>query len=349
MAMNLTEEHATTDQPSASSRETLAPRRASRSINVFRFRESGTIIALLALCLFLSLSTNTFLRPMNILNILRQMAEVSIIAVGMTMLIITGEFDLSVGSMFGLGAVITGLLVRDFAWDIWLAFALALLVAAGVGLFNGILTTKVKIPSFIVTLGMLSVLRGAALVLAQGYPITGFPDSSFFNVLSGQVFGFLPSQVIWMIAINVVGAVILSRFVFGYHVYSTGSNKRATMLSGISTDWVQIRAFMITSILAAFSGGIMVAHLSSATPLAGQGNELDVIAAVVIGGTALAGGSGSILGTFLGAAIMSVLRNGLVLLGVSSYWQVAAIGAVIIIAVVIDTLSKRAALFNRTN
>jgi ribose transport system permease protein len=119
-------------------------------------------------------------------------------------------------------------------------------------------------------------------------------------------------------------------------------------LSGINTDWVQIRAFMITSCLAAVSGAIMVAHLSSATPLAGQGNELDVIAAVVIGGTALAGGSGSIFGTFLGAAIMSVLRNGLVLLGVSSYWQVAAIGAVILIAVVIDTLSKRTVLLARS-
>lgn len=345
--MNLSEDHVK-DPVAASSREALVPRRPVRSANVFRVRESGTIIALVALCLFLGLSTNTFLRPINILNILRQMSEVSIIAVGMTMLIITGEFDLSVGSMFGLGAVITGILVRDFAWDIWLAFAASLIVAAGVGAFNGVLTTKVKIPSFIVTLGMLSILRGAALVLAEGYPVTGFPDSNFFNVLSGQVFGFLPTQVIWMVVINVVGAVILSRFVFGYHVYSTGSNRRATMLSGINTDWVQIRAFMITSILAAVSGGVMVAHLSSATPLAGQGNELDVIAAVVIGGTALAGGSGSILGTFLGAAIMSVLRNGLVLLGVSSYWQVAAIGTVIIVAVVIDTLSKRAALFGRT-
>jgi ribose transport system permease protein len=346
MAMNLTEEHA--KDTAGIPHEAAASRPAFRFVDILRVRESGTIIALLALCLFLALSTNSFLRPINILNILRQMSEVSIIAVGMTMLIITGEFDLSVGSMFGLGAVITGILARDFGWEVWVAFAFSLVVAAGVGAFNGVLTTKVKIPSFIVTLGMLSVLRGAALVLAVGYPVTGFPEtSSFFNVLSGQVFGFLPTQVIWMVAINLVGAIILSRFVFGYHIYSTGSNKRATMLSGINTDWVQIRAFMITSILAAFSGGIMVAHLSSATPLAGQGNELDVIAAVVIGGTALAGGSGSILGTFLGAAIMSVLRDGLVLLGVSSYWQVAAIGAVIIIAVVIDTLSKRTALLRR--
>lgn len=346
--MNITDEHLAQDRATAPA-AAVQTRRGFAITDLFRVRESGTILALIALCLFLALSTNTFLRPINILNILRQMSEVSIIAVGMTMLIITGEFDLSVGSMYGLSAVIMGILVRDFGWNMWTGFVAALIAGLGAGLINGLLTTKVKIPSFIVTLGMLSILRGAALVLAEGYPVSGLPaDSSFFTVMSGQLFGFVPTQVIWMLGINIVGAIILSRFVFGYHVYSTGSNRRATMLSGINTDWVQIRAFMITSFLAALSGGIMVAHLSSATPLAGQGNELDVIAAVVIGGTALAGGSGSIFGTFLGAAIMSVLRNGLVLLGVSSYWQVAAIGAVILIAVIIDTLSKRSGLLARS-
>ena len=143
-----------------------------------------------------------------------------------------------------------------------------------------------------------------------------------------------------MLAVNVVGAIVLARFVFGYHLYATGSNRRATMLSGVDTDRIKISAFVITGVLAAFSGAVMVAHLSSATPLAGQGNELDVIAAVVIGGTTLAGGSGTVFGTFLGAAIMSVLRDGLVLLGISSYYQVAAIGFVIIAAVVIDTLTN---------
>ena len=345
--MNLTEEPLGENAPDSSSPDSSTSHQGFRVVDIFRVRESGTIIALVALCLFLSFASPVFLRPINIMNVLRQMSQVSIMAVGMTMLIITGEFDLSVGSMFGLSAVVTGILVRDFGWNMWTGFGAALIVGLVAGFINGVLTTKIKIPSFIVTLGMLSILRGLALVIAEGYPISGFPDSSFFNILSGQVFGLLPTQVLWMLAINIVGAIVLSRFVFGYHIYSTGSNRRATMLSGINTDWVQIRAFMITSLLAAFAGGIMVAHLNSATPLAGQGNELDVIAAVVIGGTALAGGSGSIFGTFLGAAIMSVLRNGLVLLGVSSYWQVAAIGTVIIIAVVIDTLSKRTAFRSR--
>jgi len=347
--MNLTDGQLGNNLPDSSFQDGPTYRRRFRLTDIFRVRESGTIIALLIICLFLALTTKSFLLPLNLMNVLRQMAEISIIAVGMTFLIITAEFDLSVGSMFGLGAVVTGILVRDFGWNMWLSFALSLVLAAAVGLFNGVLTMKVKIPSFIVTLGMLSVLRGAALVIAEGYPVAEYPDSSFFDVFAGRFFGFLPAQVVWMLLINIIGAIILSRFVFGYHVYSTGSNMRATMLSGINTDWVKIRCFMITSVLAAFSGGLMLAHLSSAGPLAGTGMELDVIAAVVIGGTALAGGSGSILGTFLGAAIMSVLRNGLVLLGVSAYWQEGIIGAVIIVAVVIDTLSKRSAIFEKRN
>ena len=345
--MNLTDEQLGKDPQDASGRDALVLRRGFQITDIFRVRESGTLIALLIICVFLALTTKSFLLPLNLVNVLRQMAEISIVAVGMTFLIITAEFDLSVGSMFGLGAVITGILVRDYGWSMWLSFALSLVIAAGVGLFNGVLTTKVKIPSFIVTLGMLSVLRGASLVIADGYPVAEYPDSSFFTIFAGRIEGFLPAQVIWMVLINIIGAIVLSRFVFGYHVYSTGSNMRATMLSGINTDWVKIRCFMLTSMLAAFSGGLMLAHLKSAGPLAGTGMELDAIAAVVIGGTALAGGSGSVFGTFLGAAIMSVLRNGLVLLGVSTYWQQAIIGAVIIVAVVIDTLSKRSALFGR--
>ncbi len=345
--MNLTDEQFGKGSQDGSTREALVPRRSFRFTDIFRVRESGTIIALLIICIFLATTTKSFLLPLNLVNVLRQMSEISIIAVGMTFLIITAEFDLSVGSMYGLGAVVTGILVRDYGWNMWASFALSLVLAAAVGLFNGTLTTKVKIPSFIVTLGMLSVLRGAALVIAEGYPVAEYPDSSFFDVFASRLFGFLPTQVLWMLLINIVGSIVLSRFVFGYHVYSTGSNMRATMLSGINTDWVKIRCFMITSVLAAFSGGLMLAHLSSAGPLAGTGMELDVIAAVVIGGTALSGGSGSVLGTFLGAAIMSVLRNGLVLLGVSAYWQQGIIGAVIIVAVVIDTLSKRSALFER--
>jgi ribose/xylose/arabinose/galactoside ABC-type transport system permease subunit len=310
-------------------------------------REAGTIMALVVLCLALVLSTNTFLRPTNVFNVLRQMSETSIIAVGMTMLIITGEFDLSVGSMFGLSAVTIGVLVRDLGWNIWLAFGAALLLGALVGLANGLLTTKIRIPSFIVTLGTMGILRGGALVLANGYPISEFPDSSFFSVFSGRLFSSVPAQVVWMLAVNVVGAIVLARFVFGYHLYATGSNRRATMLSGVDTDRIKISAFVITSVLAAFSGAIMVAHLGSATPLAGQGNELDVIAAVVIGGTALTGGSGTVFGSFLGAAIMAVLRDGLVLLGISSYYQVAAIGFVIIAAVVIDTLTNRRSSIRR--
>ena len=305
------------------------------------FREAGTLPALTVMIICLAVLSDNFLTPFNLLNVMRQTAEVAVIAVGMTFLIICRQFDLSVGSTFGLAAVFIGVLVRDLGFGMWPAFFCALLLGALIGLINGLFITRLKIPSFIATLGMMGILRGAALVLASGYPISEFPESSYFDVFSLRLWNIIPVQALWMVIVVIIGGYVLARTVFGYEVYATGSNERAAHLSGINTDSVQVKGFIITGVLSAFAGAMMMAHLGSATPLAGAGLELDVIAAVVIGGTALSGGVGSVLGTFLGAVIMAMLRNGLVLLGVSSYWQVAAIGFVILVAVYIDTLTNK--------
>ena len=292
------------------------------------------------ICIFLTAATPYFLTTTNLLNISRQMVIISIVAVGMTYLIISREFDLSVGSTYGLSGIIAGTLVLKLGIDIWVAVPIVLVLGALIGLTNGLLVTKIGIPSFIVTLGTLSVLRGIALVIANGWPISDLPPSSFFNVFAGSVLG-IPMHTIWMIIILLIGGFILSRTVFGYHVYATGGNPRAARLMGININRVKVINFVLAAVLASLGGLLTLGFLNSVTPTAGTGLELDIVASVVIGGTALAGGSGSILGTFLGAAIISTVRNGLVLLGVSAYWQQAAIGVVIVIAVTVDVLSTR--------
>jgi simple sugar transport system permease protein/ribose transport system permease protein len=305
------------------------------------FAELGILLAWFVLAGVLTAVTPYFLTETNLLNVSRQMAIVAIVAVGMSYLIISREFDLSVGSTYGLAGIGAGLLVRNVGVNIWLAVAIMLCVGALIGLINGLMVTKVGIPSFIVTLGMLSLLRGVALVLANGWPVSDLPPASFFDVFGGRLFGRIPMQTLWMMAVLLVGGFVLSKTLFGYHVYATGGNRDAARLMGIDTDRVKIINFVVAGTLAAFGGLISLAFLNSVTPTAGTGLELDIIAAVVIGGTALAGGAGSILGTFLGAAILSTVRNGLVLLGVSAYWQQAAIGLVIVIAVTLDVLSTK--------
>jgi simple sugar transport system permease protein/ribose transport system permease protein len=320
---------------------TFAERSRAAGARLSGIREIGILSALILIGVCLSFATPHFLTGTNLLNISRQMATIAIIAVGMTYLIISREFDLSVGSTYGLSGIVAGLLVLRTGVDVWLALPVVLVLGLLVGLVNGLMVTAVGIPSFIITLGTLSVLRGAALVLSNGWPVSDLPPSSFFDVFAGRAFGVVPTQTIWMVVVLLIGDFVLRRTKFGYHVYATGGNPRAARLTGINTARVKVINFMLSGFLAAFGGVITIAFLNTAPPTAGTGLELDIISAVVIGGTALAGGAGSILGTFLGAAIMATVRNGLVLLGVSAYWQQATIGMVIVIAVTVDVLSTR--------
>ncbi len=307
---------------------------------ILGMRELGIFAALVIICVGLSIASPYFLVASNLLNVTRQMATIAIMAVGMTYLIIARDFDLSVGSTYGLVGIIAGLLVLNLGMDIWVAVPIVLVFGVLVGLFNGTLVAVVGIPSFIVTLGTLSILRGAALILSNGRPVSDLPPSSFFDVFAGEFYG-VPAQTLWMVLILVIAGFVLAKTKFGYHVYATGGNPRAARLMGIKTRRVRIINFMIAGFLAAFGGIMALAFLNTVPPTAGTALELDIISAVVIGGTALAGGVGSILGTFLGAAIMAVVRNGLVMLGISAYWQQAAIGTVIVVAVTLDVLSSR--------
>ena len=301
-------------------------------------REMGTAVGLLALCLGLWVATPYFATSANLANVAEQSAIVGIIAIGMTFVILTGGIDLSVGSLVALAGVAMGTALQHH-WPLALAIGSGLLAGVVAGAANGVMTTVGKLPPFIATLGMMSVARGAALILADGRPISGFP-ASLRALATRDVLG-VPGPVIFMLVLYAAAHMILTRTVFGRYVYAIGGNEEATALSGIDVRLHKTLVYAISGLSAGVCAVLLVARLNSAQPIAGIGYELDAIAAVVIGGTSLLGGSGSVVGTLIGALIMSVLRNGLNLLGVSSYVQQVAIGVVIVVAVLVDMALHR--------
>lgn len=315
-------------------------------------REMGIFSAAVLLFIILTLinqeaDVNKFTRAENLITIARQISLVTILAVGMTYIIISGEIDLSVGSLFAVTGIVLGILIKQTGLNPWLALLIAMALGSSIGLMSGAITTKLGVPSFVVTLGGLSALRGIALGLAGGWPVSGLPEHRFFDISGGylvfqtDVYTSIPMQVIWMAVILVIGWWLLSKTRFGYHLYATGSNKQAAILAGIQTDRVKITAFMLMGFLVAMASSLQLGFFKSFQPTSGQGLELQVIAAVIIGGTNLFGGSGNVIGTLLGAAIIGMINNGLILAGVPTYWQFVAIGIIIVVAVILDLQIRR--------
>jgi ribose/xylose/arabinose/galactoside ABC-type transport system permease subunit len=298
-------------------------------------REFAILFFLLLISLASGIARPTFFTTSNLLAMGRQMAEIAIMGTAATFLITARELDLSVGSIYGFCSLLMALLAANQGIDLWIALIIALLAATALGLVNGLVTTVGRIPSFIVTLGMLYIVRGAALVMSA-YPVARLPHDTFYEVLAGDLFG-IPVQIFWMLAIVVVGTLVFRRTTFGYWVQATGSNETAARLAGIPVRRVKVVCFILSAVSAAFAGALSFAHLTSVSPTAGAGDELTVIAAVVIGGTSLFGGHGTIIGTFLGAALLTIVRNGLVQLGGEGRLQEAFLGGIIILAVLIHT------------
>jgi len=304
--------------------------------NFFKKKESSILIAFIVLCVFLSIASPYFLKIQNIFNVLRQISVIAIMAVGEALVIITAGIDLSVGSILGLMGVLTSLFAGTGMNPI-LIFLLTIICGILVGSVNGFLVTKARINPFIVTLGMLSIARGVSLLITGGMPIH---IDNKINFIGDGYIGVVPFPVIVMFIIIILGHVFATRTLPGRNVYAVGNNDRAAKLSGIRVDAVKIMVFMIMGALCAISGMIIAGTLNSADPNSGQGLELDVIAAVILGGASLSGGEGTIIGVLIGAALMGVLNNAFVLLGVSAYIQIVAIGVVIITAVGIDSVKS---------
>jgi ribose transport system permease protein len=310
-----------------------------------------SFIALLLLCVVLSLLSNKFLTIENGWNVLRQISVNVCISVGMTLVVLTAGIDLSVGSVLAFsGAVAAGLLKSGIAWpahDLFIGFTLlgtilsALLVGGALGFFNGWMITKFRVPPFVATLAMLTIARGLTMLWTKGYPISSL-GPKFDYIGSGWLLGI--PVLVWISAITIALAVlIVKKTPLGRYIYAIGGNEQAARLSGIHIRRVKIIVYSIGGILAAVGGIMVTSRLDSAQPNAGTSYELDSIAAVVIGGTSLSGGRGTIMGTVLGAIIIGVLNNGLVLLDVSPFWQQVIKGLVILLSVIVDKMNAKEA------
>lgn len=300
-----------------------------------------SLVGLLVLITIVTILSPSFLSTKNIFNILRQTSVNGIIAAGMTFVILTGGIDLSVGSILAIsGAVCASLLASG--QNIIIAVLAALIIGAMVGFLNGFIITKGKLQPFIATLATMTILRGLTLVYTDGKPITlGSGDLAikFGQIGGGKIFG-IPTPALIMILVFTICTFVLKNTQMGRYTYALGSNEEATKLSGLNTDKIKIAVYTISGILASVAGIIITSRLFSAQPTAGDGYELDAIAAVVLVVTSLTGGKGKITGTIIGALIIGVLSNTLNILDVSSYYQMMVKGAVILVAVLLDRKSN---------
>lgn len=308
--------------------------------------EFGPLVLLVAEIALFTAINPAFLSPLNISNTLTFTVELGIIALAMTLLMTAGEFDLSVGSMFGFAPVLMWTLYNAGALPFGAAFLVAMLVAACVGLFNGLFVTRLRIPSFLVTLGMLLVVRGTALYITDGFPQRTWSASGTWlaTILVGDFhagpFRFYAS-LFWFVALALAFGFVLTRTKAGNWIQAAGGNPLAARARGVKVERVKIALFMLTATCAAFAGMISSIRTAAANPNSGMGYELEVIAMVVIGGTVLTGGRGTILGTVIGTLILRVMRNGIVLIGVPGLAYNIFVGAIILAMMALHSWLER--------
>ncbi|MBS1872903.1 MAG: ABC transporter permease [Acidobacteria bacterium] len=320
---------------------------------LFRLR---ALIVLAALIVTFSLLSPAFLAPANLTILVKHVAMNAILAVGMTFVILSGGIDLSVGSVAGLAGIVagglihTGLVLRSFGvvvyFHTWLVVIIALAVGALVGAVNGLLISRLAVAPFIATLGTLYVARGAALLVSSGETFPNLAgraelgNTGFGTLGAGTLLG-LPVPIWLMLAFTVAGMIVAERTPFGRRVYAVGGNERAAELSGVRVAWIKFAVYVISGVSAAMVGIVIAAQLAAAHPATGETFELNAIAAVVLGGTSLMGGRGSVGGTVIGAFVIGVLADGLILLGVSAFWQIVIKGFVIVLAVILDQMQQK--------
>ena len=304
-------------------------------MTVQRLAQAGLAAAVVLECTVFAFYSPAFLTPANAINVVLQVSVTAILAIGMTLVILTGGIDLSVGSLVAVAGVLAAFTARA-ATAAPLAAALAVGLAAGAlsGAFTGLFVTRFSVPPFIVTLALMSALRGAAFLMTGGHSVGDLPQS--FAPLGRGYFLYLPVPVLAMAALFAAGSVMLNLTVFGRHIYAVGGNERAAWLAGVRTARVKMATYILNGLLGGFAGVLLASRLGAGVANAGLGYELDVIAAVVVGGASLSGGKGTLGGTLLGAIFIGILNNGLNLANVDPYLQKIALGAVILAAVLLD-------------
>jgi ribose transport system permease protein len=305
---------------------------------LFALRELAIILVIIVVSLFLVFTAPSFLNTSNLSAVAIGLVTDAVIAIGMTMVLITGGFDLSVGSSLALGGMVMANLLHSGV-SLFPAILVTLLVSAVIGLINGLIISKLGINPLITTLGMMGITSGVTLVISGGYPLSNFPESFLF--IGQGYFSIVPVSVLLMLILVLIADVLLRRAQWLRLLYYIGGNERAAMLSGIPVDRIRILVYIFCAVVAGFAGIIATSRLGSAFPLAGKGADLRVISACVIGGCSLKGGEGTILGSLLGVLLMAIINDGLVLLNVSIYWQGIISGVILIGAVTFDMLNQK--------
>ena len=296
----------------------------------------GIICVLLIIGVFLSLLSDKFLTSGNLISVMRQISINVYIALGMTLVIILGGIDLSVGAIVALTGTVTVGLIVNTGFPIAAAIAIGLLIGVVCGFISGTMVAKFRLPAFIVTMAMMNIARGAANVYSGGRS-TRITDEFFSSIGSGYLFGVIPLPVIYMVVLIILFTVVLNKTKFGTYIYAIGGNRESARLSGVPIKKVEIAVFTIIGLLSAFAGLVLASRMYSGQPSVGAGYELDAIAACVLGGVSMSGGKGRISGTIFGAMVIGFISNGLNLMNVNSFWQLVVKGIIIIIAVVIDS------------
>lgn len=295
-------------------------------------------IVLVLMCIVLAIANDKFLTGANIMTIIKQISIQSIVAIGMTMIIITGNIDLSVGSLVAFASVCAALLMKS-GLPTWLTIIAVILISGVLGLISGGVTAKLKLHSFLVTLALMQTFRGLAQTMTGGYPIAGF-DSGFGAIAAGDIFG-IPYLVIYMVIFYAVFIYIMKYTAFGRSIYAIGGNQESARLSGINVEKVKTMVFVISSMLCGVAGVLLTSKVRSGDPTCATGWEMDTIAGAIIGGTNMMGGEGKLGGTIIGLLFVGVLSNGMILLGVNAYMQNVIKGLVIFLAVILNSIQKR--------
>lgn len=304
-----------------------------------RFEATGIILALAAMCVVLALFTANFASGYNLAVVLRQASFVGIIALGQTLVLLIGGIDLSVGAAAGLSAIVGALMLVHLGVDPWLVIPLTCLFGFAVGSVNGLLVAYARLNPFIVTLASWEIVAGTTLVITSGSPVRPL-GATFQQFGLGEIFG-VPVPVVVFAVIAVILAFVLNRTAFGRNIYAIGGNRHAAVLVGIPVKRIEMLVFGLSGSLAALAGILYASRMDSAQPSVGEGWLMPSITAAIIGGVSLRGGQGTVTGTVAGALLMAVLGNGIVLLNISSYWQRVIVGAVVLLAILIDLARRR--------
>lgn len=306
----------------------------------------GILSVLVLLCVIVSIATSKFLKPNNLISVLRQISINAYIALGMTLIIILGHIDLSVGAIVAMSGTLTVGFIVTQGLPIPVAILLGILLGMAAGLISGMIVTYFRVPAFIITMAMMNVCSGVAYVYSGGQA-TRINDDFFSAIGTGYLFNTIPLPVVYMIILIIVISFLLGKTKFGTYIYAIGGNREAARLSGVPIKKVEIAVFTISGVLSAFAGLVLCSRMYSGQPSVGNGYELDAIAACVLGGTSMSGGKGRISGTIFGAMVIGVISNGLNLIGVSSYWQLIVKGLIIACAVLLDSQKGKISLLKK--